>query len=190
MLRQEQNDLLTQTGPDTPMGRFFPAVVVAPPVAKGAAGKRLPAGTGEAAVGAPDRLPRQRRTLRVDGRVLRPSRHLALVRPQRGVRAALPVSRVEVRRHRAVHRHAVRAGRFPLRRQGQAEVVSARRARRRAVDLHGSGRQLNRRCRNGNSPPCPRRSRSRRSACRNATGCRRWKAASIRATCPSCTAAT
>ena len=38
--------------------------------------------------------------------------------------------------------------------QDQAEVLSAGRARRRAVDLHGPARDSSRRCRNGNSPWC------------------------------------
>src|SRR6266540_5024979 len=78
--------------------------------------------------------------LRPDGRVLRASRHLALVRPQRGVWAALSVPRLEVRRHRPVCRHAKRAGTFRLREKSEAAVVSARRAWRRAVDLYGSTR--------------------------------------------------
>ena len=80
--------------------------------------------------------------------------------------------------------------RLGLRAQGEADVVSARRARRRAVDLHGPGRQPAAAARNGSSPRCRPRSRSRRSASRSATGCRRWKAASIRATSRSCIAAT
>ena len=58
MLRKEQNDLLTQTGPGTPMGRMFRSYWIPALLAGGAAGERLPAGAGEAAVGAADRLPR------------------------------------------------------------------------------------------------------------------------------------
>src|SRR6266571_5378037 len=72
--------------------------------------ERLPAGAGQAAVGAPGGLPRHRRPLRADGRVLRASRGLAVVRPQRGMRAPLRLSRLEIRRHRAVHGSHVRAG--------------------------------------------------------------------------------
>src|SRR6516225_4267470 len=47
-----------------------------------------------------------------------------------------------------------------------------------------------RRIRLASYPLVERRSGSSRSACRNATGCRRWRAASTRATYRSCTAAT
>ena len=46
-----------------------------------------------------------------------------------------------------------------LREEGEAEVVSARRARRRAVDLHGAARARSRRCRNTSSRRCPPRRR-------------------------------
>ncbi len=72
------------------------------------------AGAGEAAVGAPARLPGQRGPLRPDRRVLRAPRRLAVVRPQRGVRPALPVPRLEVRRHRPVRRGALGAGQQQL----------------------------------------------------------------------------
>ena len=70
------------------------------------------------------------------------------------------------------------------------QVLSAGRARRRAVDLYGPRASTSRRCRNGNSPWWRPSSASSPSACRRATGCRRWKAASIRAMSPSCIAAT
>ena len=91
---------------------------------------------------------------------------------------------------RPVHRRAVGAGEVRLLPQGQAEVLSAGRARRRPVDLHGPARARSRALpewefahgagRSAASPP---------SARRNATGCRRWKAASTRATSRSCIAA-
>ena len=51
-----------------------------------------------------------RGALRADRRVLRPSRRVAVVRPQRGVGPALLLSRLEIRRDRPVHRGAVGAG--------------------------------------------------------------------------------
>ena len=56
--------------------------------------------------------------------------------------------------HRPVHRGAVRAERERLLPEDQAEVLSAGRARRRAVDLYGPARASSRRCRSGNSPWC------------------------------------
>ena len=137
MLRKEQNDLLTQTGPGTPMGRMFRMLLAAGAAGRGAARERMPAGAGEAALGAAAGLARHARPPGADRRVLRPPRRLAVVRPQRAERAALPLSRLEVRPHRPVHRGAVRAVGKRLLPEDQAEVLSAGRARRRAVDLHG-----------------------------------------------------
>ncbi len=92
-------------------GRDVPAVLDPGPSRRGAAGERLPAGPGQAAVGAADRIPRHRGPVRPDRRVLRAPRRLALVRPQRGVRAALRLPRLEVRRDRPVRRDPVRARR-------------------------------------------------------------------------------
>ena len=50
MLRKEQNDLLTQTGPGTPMGQMFRCYWHAGAAGRGTAGERMPAGAGEAAV--------------------------------------------------------------------------------------------------------------------------------------------
>ena len=141
MLRKEQNDLLTQTGPGTPMGQMFRAELAARAAGRGAARERMPAGAGEAARRAAAGLARHARPLCADRRVLRPSRRLAVVRPQRAQRAALPLSRLEIRPHRPVHRGAVRAVRERLLPEDQAEVLSAGRARRRAVDLHGPARE-------------------------------------------------
>ena len=141
MLRKEQNDLLTQTGPGTPMGQMFrlywlPALLAeelpeneCPPVRVKLLAERLLAWRDTQG------------QLCADRRVLRPSRRLAVVRPQRGQRAALPLSRLEVRPHRPVHRGAVGAGGERLLPEDQAEVLSAGRARRRAVDLHGPARE-------------------------------------------------
>ena len=141
MLRKEQNDLLTQTGPGTPSGKLFrsywlPALLAeelpdndCPPVRVKLLSERLLAFRDSARPARPDR------------RVLRPSRRLAVVRPQRGSRLALPLSRLEIRRHRPVHRGSVRAGGERLLPAGQAQILSAGRARRRAVDLYGRARK-------------------------------------------------
>src|SRR4051794_2945053 len=73
-------------------------------------------------------------------RVLRPPRGVALVRAQRGERVALLLSRLEVRRDRAVHRGAVRAGGERVLQEDQADVLSVRRTGRRHLDLYGAGR--------------------------------------------------
>ena len=137
MLRKEQNDLLTQTGPGTPMGELFRRYWHAGAARRGTAGERMPAGAGQAPVRAAAGLARHPGPLCADRRVLRAPRRLAVVRPQRGERPALPLSRLEIRPHRPVHRGAVGAGGKRLLQEDQAEVLSAGRARRRAVDLHG-----------------------------------------------------
>src|SRR5262245_12028568 len=63
-----------------------------------------------------------------------------MVRPQRGVWAALSVSRLEIRRNRPVHRAAVGARGKRLRAQDQAALLSLGRARRGALDLYGAAR--------------------------------------------------
>ena len=48
-MKAEQNDLLTQTGPGTPMGAAVPQLLAAGAARRGAARERLPAGAREAA---------------------------------------------------------------------------------------------------------------------------------------------
>ena len=126
----------------------------------------------------------------LDRRILRAPRRIALVRTQRGERAALLLSRLEIRPYRPVHRGAVRAGGKRLLRQDQAEVLSADRARRHPVGLYGAVRSCSRRSRRSNGRRCRRRIAITASAGRSATTCRRWRAASIPATSRSCTAPT
>ena len=190
MLRKEQNELLTQTGPGAPMGQMFrsywlPALLAeelpendCPPVRVKLMSERLIAFRDlEGRYG-------------LIGRVLRPSRRVAVVRPQRGRRAALPLSRLEIRRDRPVRRSAVGAGpKAASAGKIKLDRLSAGEARRRAVDLYGPADK---------KPPLPEwefalvppEQSFTSKRCRNATGCRPWKAASIRATSPSCIAAT
>src|SRR5204863_9497389 len=75
-----------------------------------------------------------------DRRVLRPSPRVALVRPQRGVRTALFLSRLEIRRDRTVRRDPIRAGSVEICREDQAPVLTAGGARRHPLDLYGAAR--------------------------------------------------
>ena len=69
---------------------------------------------------------------RPDRRVLRASRRLAVVRPQRGLRPALPLPRLEVRRDRPMRRPAVGGRRSTgCREPHQAEEPTLHRAGRR-----------------------------------------------------------
>src|ERR1700704_2712337 len=101
----------------------------------------MPAGAGQGPVRAPHRVPGYRWEIRPDGRVLRPSRRLALVRPQRGERAALLLSWLEIRRHWPMRRCSLRAARVRLLPEDQAQVLSAGEARPGAVDLYGPARE-------------------------------------------------
>ena len=84
---------------------------------------------------------------RADRRQLPAPRRLALLRPQRGVRAALRLPRLEVRRHRPLRGHAQRAGREHLQGQGARARLSLPRRQRRRLDVHGPARRRRRRSR-------------------------------------------
>ena len=189
-MSKEDNELLTRTGAGTLMGDLFrrfwlPALLPdelpgpdCPPVRRPAHGRT------------PDRLPRQHRPHRPDRRVLRPSRRVAVVRAQRGMRPALRLSRLEIRRDRAMRRPPLRAEEatgmrqrirlkaYPCVEHGGADLGLYGPA---GAEARAAGARMDAWCRRSGA--------TSRSACRTATTCRRWKAASIRATCPSCTAA-
>ena len=109
MITQEQNEYLCRTGPHTPMGQLFrrywiPALLSeelprpnCPPVRVQLLSERLIAFRDTDG------------PYRVDGRVLRAPRCLAVVRTQRGERPTVLLSRLEIRRYRPVHRGAVGA---------------------------------------------------------------------------------
>ena len=107
MLRTEQNELLTRTGPGTPMGEMFRRYWIPALLAE-----ELPENDG-----APVRVQLlserliafrdYRGAIWADRRVLRASRRLVVVRPQRGMRPALSVPRLEIRRDRTMRGTAV-----------------------------------------------------------------------------------
>src|SRR5712691_7022533 len=70
-------------------GRSVSALLDSGAAVGGGAGAGLPAGARQAALRAAARLPRQPGARGRDRRILRPSRRVALVRAQRGERAAL-----------------------------------------------------------------------------------------------------
>ena len=138
MLRKEQNDLLTRTGPGTPMGEMFrrywiPALLAeelpendCPPVRVQLLSEKLIAFRDtEGRYGLMDEFCAHRGVSLWFGR-------------ERGMRSALSVSRLEIRRDRPVRGDAIRAGEERLPRDDQAAFLSVGRARRRAVDLYGA----------------------------------------------------
>ena len=109
MLRKEQNDLLTQTGPGTPMGQMYrcywlPALLAeelpeneCPPVRVKLLSERLLAFRDtDGRYGLIDEFCAHRGVSLWFGR-------------NEEVRAALPLSWLEIRRHRPVHRRSLRA---------------------------------------------------------------------------------
>ena len=188
MMSREQNDQLSRIGPGTLMGkllrRYWAPFLLAseipepdcPPVRVKLMGEKLVAFRDTKGQHRPDR------------RVLRPSRRLALVRRKRRVRHPLPLSRLEIRRHRPMRRPAVGAGGIRLPQEHQAEILSLHREGRHRLGLYGAARAAAAAAGAGMDRRRARRSVSCRSACRNAITCRRWKAASIPATCRGCTA--
>src|SRR5258707_2045322 len=117
-------------------GPHVPRLLAAGAVGRGATAERLPAGAREDVVRAAARLPRQRGQIRANRRILRPPRRVAVVRPQRGARLALLLSRLEIRRDRPVHRRPLRAARERLLPEDQAQVLPAGEARSGAMDQH------------------------------------------------------
>ena len=120
MLRKEQNELLTQTGPGTPMGQLFrcywlPALLAeelpendCPPVRVKLLSERLLAfRDSEGRYGLIDEFCAHRGVSLWFGR-------------NEERRAALPLSRLEIRRDRPVRRSSVRAGGKRLLQEGQA----------------------------------------------------------------------
>ena len=109
-MNKEMAEVLVRVGPDTPMGklmrRYWVPVLLqseiaepdCPPVRVKILGEKLLAFRDSAGPRRPGR------------RVLRPSRRVAVPRPQRGVRHPLLVPRLEVRHPRPVRRAAVGAG--------------------------------------------------------------------------------
>ena len=139
MTTQAENEFLTRVGPGTPMGAlmrqyWMPACLSSELAADGDP-LRLMLLRREA-----DRVPRQRGADRHPGPSLPASLRLAVLRPQRGRRAALRLSRLEVRHRGQLPRHAERAGRPGLPGQGQGEGLSGGRARRARLRLHGRAR--------------------------------------------------
>src|SRR5262249_16896999 len=122
-------------------GQPVPGQLAAGPARLGIAGARLSAGPRKALVRAVVGVARLERQARTDRRVLRPPRRLAVVRPKQTWRPGVPITRLEIRPHRPMRRGAVGAVRERLLPEDQIETLSADRARRRALDLHGPARK-------------------------------------------------
>ena len=189
MLRKEQNDLLTQTGPGTPMGHMFrsywiPALLAeelpendCPPVRVKLLSERLLAfRDSEGRYGLIDEFCAHRGVSLWFGR----NEEGGLRCPYHGWKYDVTGQCIEV------PSEPVESGFCQKIKLKSYPLVEAR---RRALDLHGPARQAAAAAGVGVRHRAGRADASSPSACRNRTGCRRWKAASIPATSRSCTAA-
>ena len=136
MLTKEDNEILTQVGPGTPMGELMRRYWV-PVVLSRRAGSRRPdqagAGAGREHGGFPDRPGRSWAA----GRVLLTSARVALFRPRGEGRPSLLLSRLEVRAGRALPGHAQRGPRNRLQARREASRLPLPRARRAGMGVHG-----------------------------------------------------
>ncbi len=122
-------------------------------------------------------------------RILPASHRLAFLRTQRGRRTALRLSRREVRRERRLRRCAMRAAGQQREGQDPRHVLSVRRDAATSCGPTWARPSTSPRFPISNGRSCRPLTASPRATSRNATGCRDWKAASTRAICRSCTAA-
>ena len=190
MLSKQDNDLLCRVGPGTPMGELMRQYWM--PAARSRTSCRRPdcpplrvTLLGEDLIAFRDDLRRGR----PDPERLPPPRRLDVLRAQRGRGPALRLPRLEVRRHRRLRRHALRARREQLQEQGAHEGLPD------ASSATASSGPTWARATTAAAAARLRGQHGRRAAvvqqrsCASATGCRRWKATSTRATSASCTSA-
>ncbi len=141
MLSNEENELITRTGPGTPMGNAMRRYWVPACLSR--------------EIGDPDGAPVRVKLIGeelvafrdTEGRIglveeyLPTSRRVALFWAQRGMRPALRLSRLEVRRDRRLRRSVERAGGTSVQAQGEARGLSDLRARRHRLGISRAGRE-------------------------------------------------
>ena len=130
-------------------------------------------------------LPRHQRPGRHHRSALPAPRRQSLARPQRGVRHPLRLPRLEVRRRRALRRHADLLSRPQRQGQDAHQGLSGARAGRDGLGLHGAARAHAGAAGAGGGAGAGRRTATSPRNGRTATGCRPWRAASTRRTSPS-----
>ena len=141
MLSREENELVTRVGQGTPMGNTMRRYWIPALLSQRDRRTRWPARPRPPARRGPGGVPRQRGPHRPDRGVLPASPRLAVFRTQRGMRPALHLSRLEVRRRRRLHRHDERAGGIRLQAQGPHHRLSDLRTGRHRVGVYGPGRE-------------------------------------------------
>ena len=154
MNRKDSEDLV-RVGPGTVDGQVDAAVLDAGGDVVGAEGRRR-ADAADAARRAADRVPRQRRPGRRDGPQMPASLRLAVSRAQRGERAALRLSRLEVRRRRQLRRYAERPPAAPTSSTGSRPRPTRRSSATASSGSIWASAQRRRRCRRSRRRCCPR----------------------------------
>ena len=141
MLSNQDNELVTNTNPGTPMGelfrRFWLPVALSEELPRPDCAPTQGPDPGREA----DRLPRHLRSRRPRRRLLPASWRASLLRPQRRGRPALRLPRLEVRRRRHLRRPALGPGRRDVQEQDSHQVLSLPGSGRDGLRLHGTGRQ-------------------------------------------------
>ena len=187
MLTAEDNDLLCRVEGDAPMGRLMRAPLDSRLPVRGSRRARRRAGAHPPARRRAGRLSRQRRAAGRARRALPASPRVARARPQRGMRAALPLPRLEDRRRRQHRRAPVGAAR-PQERIAAASTGPIRAAKPAASSGCGWAIPMRRRHssrRRGRPRPAFAPASSRCTS--TATGRRCSKARSTRRTARACT---
>ena len=140
-------------------GRAAAPLLDAGAALRGTAGARRAAEEDQDPGRGPAGLPRQQWPRRHRRAALPASRRQSLLRPQRGVRPALRLPWLEVRRRRQLRRPADLAAGIVLQGHDQAAGLSGARMGRHGLGLHGPARARCRSCRSSSSDWCRRRSR-------------------------------
>ena len=119
-------------------GRVAQAVLAPVPGGLGAAAPGLRSGPRQAAGRAARRVPGHERDGGVARHAVRSPKGKPFLRPERGARPAVHLSRLEVRRPRELRRHADRDGGRQLQGQDPPDVLPGPRGRRRPLGVHGA----------------------------------------------------
>ena len=187
MLSREDNEFLTRSGPGTPMGDLLRRFWMPALLERGAARARRAAQEDQDPGRGPAGLPRHRRPRRHRRAALPASRRQPLFRPQRGVRPALRLPRLEVRRRRQLRRPADLAAGIVLQGHDQAARLSDARMGRHGLGLHGPARAHAGAAAARAGPGAGGAAATSPRSGRTATGCRASRARSTPRISPSCT---
>ena len=187
MLSQADNEFLTPQRPRHADGRPAAPLLDAGAALRRTARARRAAEEDQDPGRGPARLPQHRRPRRHRRAALPASRRQPLLRPQRGVRPALRLPWLEVRRRRQLRRPADLAAGVLLQGHDQAARLPDARMGRHDLGLHGPAREDAGAAAARDGAGAVRRNATSARSGRTATGCRASRAPSTPRTSPSCT---